>query len=203
MPIINMVYKKKKWWKPWANTIAYFPFENDTADHSGNGVTLTTTSTPIQQSIGYKFTWQTSISSNQVKTVSVWIKMITWGDTTWIATQDCHYICYYYTHDSGLWQNFVILNQHITANATTNANTWYNIITVVDTANNKTYGYINGVKYMDYSGVWNNLGSWIWLMGSANNNGEWILSDCIIESVARTDQEVLDYYNNTKWTYGL
>ena len=36
MPIINMVYKKKKWWKPWANTIAYYPLETDTNDYSNN-----------------------------------------------------------------------------------------------------------------------------------------------------------------------
>lgn len=32
MPIINMVYKKKKWWKPWANTIAYRPLESNAND---------------------------------------------------------------------------------------------------------------------------------------------------------------------------
>ena len=40
MPIINIVYEEHKWWKPWANTIAYYKFDWNLNDSSGNNRNL-------------------------------------------------------------------------------------------------------------------------------------------------------------------
>ena len=47
MPIINLVYEEPKWWKPWANTVAYYPFTSTSTvnDMSGNNRNLTNNGT--------------------------------------------------------------------------------------------------------------------------------------------------------------
>ena len=53
MPIINMVYKKKKWWKPWANTVAYYPLEWDTLDYSWNNRNWTNSNVTFSNWVAY------------------------------------------------------------------------------------------------------------------------------------------------------
>ena len=86
MPIINMVYKKKKWWKPWANTLAYFPLTDNENDVLGN-YTLPISWT--KQDIGYRYisnNYNTRITvSNTQRFVSFWTK-INWYTSNWAQT---------------------------------------------------------------------------------------------------------------------
>lgn len=61
-------------WKPWSNTIAYFPFENDQLDHSWNWLTINNTLN--KETIGYSLTQAMSntavINSTFVKFLWCW-----------------------------------------------------------------------------------------------------------------------------------
>ncbi len=56
MPIINMVYKKKKGWKPWTNTLAYWEL-NWNADDTKNNYWVQTYTTTNFNSDGYVWAW--------------------------------------------------------------------------------------------------------------------------------------------------
>jgi len=70
MPIINMVYKKKKGWKPWANTIAYYKFDWNLNDSSGNNHNFSGTNMTVTY-------W----------TLSWWAKYIHFPNWAWANTQ--------------------------------------------------------------------------------------------------------------------
>ena len=78
--------------------------------------------------------------------------------------------------------------------------------------------YINWVKDSHYPITWvdnhwfgtrtSTSEQWIWLFNirdwlSSNGAANCAVSNCIMESVARTAQEVANYYNQTKSNYGL
>jgi hypothetical protein len=200
---------------PWADTIAYFPFKNDTADHSGNGVVLTMgTATP--SSIGYNIQWQAQFVNSNVKTISIWVNIQTVGVNNNIllaSTQNRFVWCYFKHLNSALGDKFVVFTDSSFNSYTQNAGlyifAWYNIVCTFDTESNKTYGYRNWEKILEYSWLGYNFWAENVFYNSLNNNGGVVttdtcfLSECIAESKARTPQEVADYYNSTKWNYGL
>ena len=80
--------------------------------------------------------------------------------------------------------------------------------------------YIDGVKDSNYPIMWVD-NHWFWEFGGSSPSEQriWLfntrnglnssdaancaVSSCIMESVARTDQQILDYYNQNKADYGL
>ena len=85
MPIINMVYKKKWKWKPWANTLLYLPLESDTNDYSGNN--------------------RTTSASNISFTTVGWVPSAHVGSTGWISVSPDTFI----THDTPYKTNSVLI----------------------------------------------------------------------------------------------
>lgn len=88
--------------------------------------------------------------------------------------------------------------------------TWYNITYTVDSWT--CYIYKDWVQiYTDSYIYWswaNKLCLWWWYNNNPSKNYreeayKWKLADVIIENVAWTSQEISDYYNLTKWNYGL
>ena len=87
--------------------------------------------------------------------------------------------------------------------------TWYNYLCTVSGSN--CYIYINGSQiYSSAYSYWSRATSFnIWgflRSGYTNSRYEvynWKLSEVIVENVARTAQEVADYYNSTKSKYWL
>lgn len=98
MPIINLVYEAPEWWKPWANTIAYWELNwnwNDTKNNYGvttytatnyNSDWVVWTSPTYNTTRNWKACWYFGgwsalklpvlpIPSNQL-TFSVWVKMV-------------------------------------------------------------------------------------------------------------------------------
>ena len=81
MRALLMTAKKKGWWQPWANTIAYYPLETDTNDYSWNGRDGTNNWVTFSNwlwvfngsSYVSLWTWSwTNIQTNM--TISVWFK---------------------------------------------------------------------------------------------------------------------------------
>lgn len=216
MPIINLVYEWHYEWKPWANTVAYYP--------------LTSTST------------NTDLSWNSKNMTTSWM---TWGNYAWVdcANSDNWYIyrndliftwtgdftinLYVYRYyDNNEYENILFIwtsggynslsiwvyndtlwtfwwsNDH-NSNYGINTKEWYNLC-LTRSWNTWTL-YVNWTA-VDTWTVWFNPTSWNSYIGrwfGSENKRPWYISKVILENKARTAQEVSDYYNFTKSTYSL
>jgi hypothetical protein len=83
-------------------------------------------------------------------------------------------------------------------------NAWNN---VVFTASNWTTKiYVNGALAATKSKTYNKRGNIFRMFANpyeAVNNYVWWVDEFIFENRVRTDQDVVHYYNQTKWNYGL
>ena len=227
MPIINMVYKKKKWWKPWANTIAYYPLESDTNDYSWNWHNLSNWTVPTfttSWSLSYA-TWSAKAYSNgfamatdkftvcyRIKITNTsqtgkWTFSLTWDWSFWkefwwlYGTNYNPKLNMYIECIAPNWQMYWI-------NPT--ADTWYNFCLSYDRTASTPYckvyvnwAYINWTTTSTVS--WTNVQVNLFWVGTGTNSASanCSFSNFIIENRPRAAQEILDYYNITKWNYGL
>ena len=230
MPIINLVYEAPREWKPWENTVAYYPLEKDTNDYSWNNRNLTNS-------------WITFDGG-------VWVFN---GNAIWYYTNNSLW------NNLNNFTYSVYVNPSSIASWTYNT-TEYNanrIISIIQNGDIKTYdktlslsnssraqwyNYYNWL-YLVYAS-WISINTWYYLTYTFNGNmmkiyKNWILeqslacwwsytwytqatlcvwnntdynqikkyygkiSNVIIEDKARTAQEVLNYYNQTKSNYWL
>ena len=153
MPIINLVYEEPREWKPWANTIAYYPLTSVSTvnDMSGNNKTLTNynnvqfwtyNGVDCCYCNGTNRLWNTSISTSyiwQTSTMSVWMTYIT-NYSMWIGNANN-----YPNYQKHIWLNLLLNNDgvrygwwwnnntwnDITYNTPTTANVWYNLVQTI------------------------------------------------------------------------
>lgn len=194
---------------PWANTIAYYPFHSDLLDHSGNNKNwlygsgtfannmITTTNTLKRDAL---------ITSSQDFTLSAYADFSKTTATNWYA-----YISIYSNTDwptAWFW-----------INRTTNEFAWFktsswrtftqslsaSIHHLVLTRNGSTRkAYADWVLIGTKTVSWSLQSSTSQIIGSPNGYSYSVTcGEVIMESVAWTEQEVIDYYNNTKSIYGL
>ncbi len=225
MPIFNTEYKSYYEWKPWANTYAYYKFEQDANDYSGNGrnataynITYTTLtswkkiwvfngSNSYAVCPFYNYTWTT----NPTFTICVRIRLTSVpGSSTLrnlINNQTSAYNGYF---TDLLWAKLRnCFGNSIAEESYTNmtAWSWYLLcVTVSNWAINR-YLYYNWTLY-----TWSESG---WTYTSVNqyvNIGRrpawdryWYgnISELIIENKVRTATEITKYYNQTKSDYWL
>lgn len=205
------------WWAPWANTIAYRPLNststiNDMKWH-WTAYNLTASWNPSYWTLWVTLTWQKlglpSIPE-QAKTVCCWLKINSWNTWTYAAVYDLQ------ISGSILWRiwtksgNNVFIAQSDKPStkqwSLSNRDDWKRKLLCFTWDNNVCTLYINwqqeGTVNSWSSMPWQPI---VWVMGWTIN--EWTqncdISEFIIESVARTAQEVSDYYNLTKWNYWL
>jgi hypothetical protein len=223
MPIINMVYKKKQGWKPWANTIAYYPLTANANDYSGNGYNATNYGGTFSEE-NWCYFWIAasrlvlpSMTIWQTFTISAWIKLPNW-QPTWNLELDIYreweysyrnifYSCVAWWIACHTWNNGTSSNAK-TVSAT--FWTWWN--NIILSKNWTSYSiYQNGVLLETFSSAYNISIPWwstptnIWhdVNSTSEYSAFWYIKDHIIEDKARTAQEVADYYNSTKSNYGL
>ena len=224
MPIINMVYKKKKWWKPWSNTIAYYPLKwnlNDYSWHNYNWTLAVWTLTyppneyaQLTNAVVRFPNWYWTSTTDEI-TISMRLKDIS---TPGWAT---HVFVFWLDGYNSWWWGVQLLynNWNYSAYAVTwwaSKNTsaysisswvWHNmVVTIVPSGKLSLYidwilkNQVNAtspIRASWYSGIWTN---------NYINNAptvSWYLSNIINEKKARTAQEVADYYNQTKANYWL
>ena len=207
----NLVRPK---WKPWANTIAYYPLKENTNDYSWNSRNLTNnwltfwtysgvTCASSSGNYAQLSLWTATTYSNL--TMSIWYNATT---TTPVREAFC------FGGGGGnldIWNNGVTYyassSQHFDQTTWVTANQWTNIIVTV---NWSTWNiYKNWSLYTTKTNWWNVVANSIaiWTNSDAsypqNNRFYGYLSNAIIENKTRTAQEVSDYYNLTKWNYWL
>lgn len=219
MPIINMVYKKKKWWKPWANTIAYYPLTSTSTvnDLSGNNNTLTNQGATFWtywgidcvNTVGKSLYWAiTNLpTGSSPRTISVWANAQ--ASSSWMAIygywQNSQYkLCTCYRSTDNWWAiQFTHYYGEIITSTIMSTNQWF-LITY-------TYDWTTAKMYVNWNPDWNitvslNTASSDFVISGwwvGNETFNWYISNMIIENRARTAQEIADYYNQTKWNYGL
>ena len=233
MPIINMVYKKKKWWKPWENTIAYYPLNWDANDYSGNNRNLTANNITYQDiTSGEKSAYFNGSSSYcEIASQSIWLQNFTmnlWVRKSRNTAQERFMSLYNPSPDYELWTYTSTANIWNVGSTsyiwrwnssswqwgvdTWTANwTWMNIVLVWDSTWNKIYkdgvlqtlSYSRGNSSSHLTSSYSFTKIFLWRHNSWGNYFQWNLSNCILENKARTADEILAYYNQTKWNYGL
>ena len=203
------------WWRPWANTIAYYSFDDQSnsqiTDASWNWYNLIWTAPSYQQLSWTDYYW--------VFTGSQWWgcnMTISWDFTQimWINISNTwqQYMSIVYSNDWTSAQISIIYGyrsweiemytpgNRATLQSSTQLNTWYLVSITKESWTLKWY--INGVYKTQFS----TSVTWAeFYLGRANLWGyfKWGINNCILENKVRTAQEISDYYNQTKWNYWL
>ena len=210
-------------WEPNANTVAYYPLTSDFSDASWNSRNLTNSWATITTQ-WWRACWYWNGSSyaeyswywltNTARTINVWCYCTQASNTQWVV----HISTYSVIAPSwSLWVKFNLWNTNVWPWDWTNASAesvtanvtawWHNIIV--------TQSWNTTKLYIDWSLIWTisnypseaNTPNW-WSLWSKYYSAHsekltWYLSAVILENKVRTAQEISDYYNLTKSTYGL
>lgn len=217
MPIINLVYEapENSWWQPWANTVGYRPLETDLKDYSWNNYDFTT------------YSWTTTFVNWMVQTNwkiyrnSV-MNNLRWNDFTLLMyivpsnnSSDESYL--FFSNNNNLayctinfWYWFWTYRLGWVVNWTREWNyysaslDWNPHLLCVTKSWNSYDLYLDGVFAQNettnvaipadtYMVLWN-------VTSKTKTMKFWKL---IIEDRKWTAQEILNYYNQTKWNYWL
>lgn len=220
-------------WQPWANTLWYYTFDDQNAnqitDFSWNNRNLTWGTMPSYAlvdwtnyagnyrnvSSGYAPNYSNFWALDGDFTMLVWVKP-TSSSQSYVNSLYYnmgqyreHQISIIWNYNSGQFEYFDYydpgwagVTKRTAIKTWASTNIWYLI------------GYTrNGTSVITYCDwiawntiTWNNstISKWLWLWSSNGwDRFKWQIWDCVIEDKARTAQEVADYYNLTKWNYGL
>ena len=223
MPIINMVYKAPRVWKPNANTLLYLPLENDTIDHSWKWTAITVSWTPTKADIWYWFSGWTYLRTNFSEnlfvgsmpyTILMWAKWASW--TSWLTNYSPLYSTTYYSGGAYSWSearlwgsNVFYTSWYWSEQALTldwSDSTQWNLMAFVL---NSTSQNIYQNSQLIWQGTANyRMSTSNYLNFPSNTSDSWRnkwvwLSKIIIENKARTADEVSKYYNSTKSLYWI
>jgi len=231
MPIINMVYKKKWRWKPWANTIAWYKFEWDAKDYSWNWYDLTANWNVSYTTLNWRQVvyMQGSSSWNSTKlqsanfarsatipsTYSIWCRT-----NTTSGSYPNQYILFQSVQNASPRNRQWIMTARwngdyriwLTSNSWLDTwiypykwdNTFHHIVATIDTSTSKLY--VDGVNVYTWS--WTSSISYTnWINVWSNDNTYYWFNgyiwDAILESKIWSAEDVSNYYNSTKSNYGL
>ena len=228
----NIYIGEYKGWKPWSNTLAYYPLNWNLNDYSWNNRNLTwswvTYTSWWKGQVAVFSSWATAYyQNNSIFNISQPFTYSLWCQTTYvpnssyggrykiaiaIGIQNGTTIA---THDKDLWfgkggiwaYNYYNDLQYCFG-WSANINTWYHIVYTQDSSNQKVY--LNWTLVWTHSCWW----SYTWytdarliLAKQINDDNRypfsWSMSEVIMENKARTAEQVLNYYNLTKSNYWL
>lgn len=208
--------------QPWVNTLAYYPFDTDYTDQSGNWYDLTNRwATTIGTKWGVdcavfiknsnSWLYSTSVPFSNISTTmtfSFWMyvdQFNTWENNVfwmWTASSgSC--IILWYLQPINIWHRWY---NDIATSTTSTLQTWQNIVVTQDSSWTKIYLNWNQIGSSSYyatlTGNEFNVG---YFNGSSALNRKyiWWMSNLILENKTRTAQEVSDYYDLTKGNYGI
>ena len=213
-----------EWWHPWADTIAYYKFDWNLNDSSGNWHNLTNSWTISYSTSPYAVNLTTSNylyfnnsdAFNHDWTFNTWAYITARNKDNdasvlmcqWTGSQNSMIFCCI----NYQWKLFFWFygNDH-TWTITSSLDQWVNVCYTYNYATKTYKAYINWIKDIDgtkttqYTVASWNLYAWALANdpSALNYRVQWKLSEYIIENKARTAQEIADYYNRTKSLYGI
>ena len=188
------------WRQPWANTIAYYPLESNTNDATW---TYNLTNSWITFGVLWWVTCANFDGSSSLASNNNFHSYWTWDCTVsvwWCPTSNSQWVwrC--------IWHSSLVMNSKNWyvewTSAPTPLDTWTHIVFVITWWKLKIYS--NWTSYLD-TNFSSNLP---WTLFLWQNDGwgfiyEWWLSNLIFEDKARTQQEIEDYFDQTKSLYGI
>lgn len=202
-------------WQPWANTVAYYPLNStyNFTDQSWNWYDLTVSDAVITTLNGIScasYTWGRAYNSSAPvgtqRTQSAWIYN-PWSSWVIVGTwedQESFYAIMLYLNSSRIsvsdfhqwWAEWTIPTQ----------NAWHHVLTTADNSALKVY--MDWTLIASWTHDRTDSSTWISAWGKPFANAfpdvyTGYLSNVIVENVVRTDQEVADYYDLTKWDYWI
>lgn len=214
------------WWKPWANTVAYYPLTSffNVNDIMGN-YNLTNRwnvsfGTYQWQDCAY-FNWttnsqlyNTSLSFQAYPEQTVLVRMYT------TSTSHVYQILYHIWTAGPNWKLGSWYNYYFNSAPTLAISSWsegYESTKVWDlnwswhlVANvtnwTSSIQYLDGVLYQSFTNSLSATQTWLYVWGAEGSTAERLTgyeSELIIENKARTAQEITDYYNQTKSLYWI
>lgn len=221
--LINTVTPSEFQRKPWANTIAYYKFDWNLNDSSGNSHTLSNTGSISYSSNPYAVNLSTSnylyfnnTDFNHDWTFNTWV-YLTGRNVSTSGTA---------IMSQGSWGNYhivyITMNYYwvlwawvfwsdLAGNIQTPLNQWINICVTFNYTTKNLKSFINWVKDIDgtltssYSVPSWNFIMW-WLADDPSNVNwkiKWRLSNTILEASEWAETLPQIYYNQIKWNYGL
>ena len=219
MPILNMIYWATwggGWgWQPWANTIWYWKLEENTnatvwTTTSSNNVTFTTLASWKKVAVFDGSSSRIVIPALPTWTNNTYLARVNkTGNWTW--EMQAIVLCWWSwkkgvalrTNTSPRWCMSSQFNAWTNLTWATSNNTWY-FVAIVQNSSWSIY-YLNWSQASTSSVTWANSNTWsaIWSNSGAQDYFKWYISEVIVENKAWTDQEVSDYYNQTKWDYWI
>lgn len=188
-------------WKPWSNTVMYYPFVNDQLDKVWSS-SISTTWT--NEALWYTFSssWQMWITNppTNCRFVSVWVKYnsANWQYNQWPMTYIWWMLYNFWHSNSSYLKKFQAQTASSSWNVSSEQSTstwiWYYMAFWYDWT--KAIAYINWSKVREQTmSVYT---SWTMFIWSQINE---TLSEYIWESVFWTESEIQSYYYNTKSNY--
>lgn len=214
---------RPSWYIPWSNTLAYFPLENDTLDHSWNNRTLQESAswTATKQSLWYLMNGTPYVADiwATAKFISAWINVVTyWSSTVSLLWMWDWYFAYQFKENwisTMWWQWGHVKKVYSVSNWTfyradnyydTTSWVWYNMACWYN--NSHAVFYINWEVYWDTTYIPTPPSNSAFIISnrfssSSDNSSSMIFSDVIIEDTLRDTTKYQDYYNSTKSNYWL
>ena len=217
------------WWNPWENTLWYYTFNNTWEDTTGDNADASNISS---NTFVEAYSWSSKKVLNKVSgsyvtlpatvmstTPSRWTMLFRFktsntSNVRWAEAQTSEYRWTIWLWIDGYWLSMQHWgsygNRRMAYNTAKNFRDWVwhlitfssdnsDVIVWIDT-NFSTQYRLNTTS--DYS-----IGAWVYNIGSraswASNTSTFQMWDFILENRSRTEQEKINYYNQTKWNYWL
>lgn len=195
-------------WTPWSKTIAYYPLDSNAIDATWN-TTLTNSGT--QDGLWRKFTSSTSLNyqNKTIQYVNMRIKVNSYyssWEPSWVCIINNLWTWWYIWHNTDTKINkkiFVWNNSSFavwwSVSFQPTVWTWHNVSWGYDGA--KTIYSIDGITGTLYNWKWYNFWDTFGLVWS--HPADVTFSNLIVETQARTAEQVAWYYNQTKSLYWI
>ena len=222
---INKVYLgstqvRPSWWgrQPWANTIAYYPLKWDLNDYSGNGYNLTNSGGVLSNIWWIDCVYYDNWTSSYNNSIPAWAtRTLSARIYKWEIPSHSEVILrpWWWTRgrtgvgvasDGWVMKAFISDYSTLWINSATgiSTSTRTNIVWIVESTN--MYLYVNWVLEASWTRSYASTSSSWFILGKSDtqdDNYKWYVNNVIFEDKARTAQEVLNYYNQTKWNYWI
>ena len=207
-------------WQPWANTVAYYTLNWDILDHSGNGHDMSTRIGTITYGTltwwtqYWIFDWNTILSTTNIANVSTGtISAYVYYNGSWLVLIDNvntnnnnNYISVFV--EAGDYR--YIYSPATSTPTVSSPSAWWNLLTLTQDWTTLKF-YINWTLIDTHSSNlfisslwWNQWCIWWqarWTQYYDKLN--WYISNLIIENKVWTQQEISDYFDQTKALYGI
>lgn len=218
---VKNIYIGEYGWKPWSNTVAYYPLTSETTvnDMSGNNRNLTNNNISF-----WTFNWvDCAYNSTSWRYLSkdLWFKISDnnftinmWIYKTWWEYAGYAFFWWLESNNKsiGIWLNstwdffFAFWYDDLLTSSIYSYNTRYNLICTYNTSTKAQKIYVNGQLSAERTATtWIDLGNTTITLFDSNalNTMYGGISNTIIESTDWTLSQVQDYYSQTKSNYWL